>query len=205
MVRQVSPYPINYLEQSSDVCGKKLLTAKLAHQQTTNMSTLFELSKKLENFGILLSEIDDEAQQEILITQYLQTDQDIKTKLEGYCGLIRELETRAEVRKAEAIRLNERASVDSNLAKRLKAMLLWYLTINDIKKVETIRYQISRAKNGGKQPLVINESIPVTTLDSRFQKVTVDYDREAIRQAIENGENIDFAYLESRTESVRIK
>lgn len=169
------------------------------------MSTLFELSNQIEALSEILAEIEDEEVQETILREFLKTSDNLKTKLDGYCSLIQEIETRAEVRKAEAKRLSDRAAIDSNLAKRLKAMLMKYLQENDIKKVETNRYQISRAKNGGKLPLVINEDIPVTSIDKRFQKVSIDYDREAIRQAIENGEYIDFAYLELRQESVRIK
>lgn len=169
------------------------------------MSTLFELSNRIEALAQILAEVDDEEEQEIYLRQFLKTSVDLKIKLDGYCSLIQEVETRAEVRRAEAKRLSDRATFDSNLAKRLKAILLWYLQENDIKKVETFRYQISRAKNGGKQPIVVNEDILVTSIDERFQKVSIDFDKSAIRTALENGETLNFASLGIRQESVRIK
>lgn len=170
------------------------------------MSTLFELSTELESLEAQLSELEDDAeQQELLISKYLQTSADIRTKLDGYCSLIQGIEYRAEIRKAEAKRLSDRATVDSNLAKRLKAKLLWFLKENEIKKVETNHYQISRAKNGGKQPLIINEDIPITSIDERFHKVSIDFDKESIRLALENNEKLDFAYLAERQENIRIK
>jgi hypothetical protein len=169
------------------------------------MATLFDLSTEIEKLEIELAASESAEQQEQLMAEYLQNKEDLKIKLENYCGFISELEARAEVRKAEAKRLSDRAAVDANLAKRLKAMLLWYLKENDIKKVETVRYQISKAKNGGKQPLVINEDIPVTSIDERFQKVSIDFDKESIRLALENNEKLDFAYLKEREEGVRIR
>jgi hypothetical protein len=168
-------------------------------------TTLIELSTEIERLEVALTEIDDEEQQAALITEYLQTKHDLKIKLDNYSALIVELEARAEVRKQEAKRLSDRASFDANLAKRLKAQLLWYLQEHDIKKVETQRYCIFRSRNGGKAPLVINEDYSVIKAPKRFQKVSVDFDKEQIRLALENGEELDFAYLTERQEGIRIK
>lgn len=169
------------------------------------MTTLFNLSTQIERLEAEIAETDSEEQQQELMTQYLQSKEDLKVKLENYCGFISELEARAEVRKAEAKRLSDRAAVDANLAKRLKAMLLWYLKENGIKKVETSLHSISVVKNGGRQPLVLNENIPVTSIDKRFQKVSIDFDKDSIRVALESGESLNFAYLKEREEGVRVK
>lgn len=169
------------------------------------MTTLFDLSTEIEKLEAELAEVKSEEQQQELMTQYLQNKEDLKVKLENYCSFISELEARAEVRKAEAKRLSDRASCDANLAKRLKTMLLWYLKENGIKKIETSLHSISVVKNGGRQPLVLNENISVTSIDKRFQKVSIDFDKDSIRVALENGESLNFGYLKEREEGVRIR
>lgn len=169
------------------------------------MSTLLELTTEIRNLEIALTEIDDEEMQAQLMVEYLQTTEDLKTKLENYANLISELEARAEFRKQESKRIAERASVDSNLAKRLKERLLWYMKENELKKVETLTHTISRSKNGGKNPLVIDENISPLTLPKQFQRVSVEPNKEAIREALENGEELEFARLAERSEGVKIK
>lgn len=169
------------------------------------MSTLFELSDQIEALLVELTSVEDEEKQEILLREFLKTSNYLKIKLDGYCSLIQEVEARAEVRKAEAKRLSSLATVDSNLAKRLKSALLWYLKEHNIKKVETALHSISIAKNGGKKPLIINEDIPIHEVPKIFQIVSIDLNKEAIRQALENGEKLEFAHLQERQESVRIK
>lgn len=169
------------------------------------MSTLFELSNQIEALAQILTEVDDEEVQETILREFLKTSDDLKIKLDNYCSLIQEVETRAEVRKAEAKRLSDRAAVDSNLAKRLKSTLLWYLKEHGISKVETAFHSISIAKNGGKKPLVINNDIPIMQIPQQFQVVSIDLNKEAVRQALENGEKLDFAYLGQRQESLRVR
>lgn len=169
------------------------------------MTTLIELSSAIQKLEEALTDIDEGEEQEQLIHDYLQSKEDIKTKLDGYGGLITELEARSEMRKAEAKRLSLRATVDSNLAKRLKALLLLYMQSNDLTKVETRRYQISKTKNGGKVALIVNEDFSVLDIAPHFQKHSVDFDRDEIRWALEQGEELPFARLEGRKESVKIK
>ncbi len=71
-------------------------------------------------------------------------------KLDNYCALVGEMSARAEVRKAEAKRLMELAATEEKRAKLLKDRLLWFFETHNLKAVETPRYRLSVAKNGGK-------------------------------------------------------
>ena len=70
---------------------------------------------------------------------------------------------------------------DYSLA-RLKCFFL-----HNLKTVETPRYKLSVAKNGGKAPLILDESVPVTNLPEQFQKVSIDANTAAIREALAAG------------------
>lgn len=141
----------------------------------------------------------------ILDEWFLQLGTEAAKKIDGYAAFIAELNARADARKEEAARLTHRAEVDAKLAAWLKSRLLDFFRLRDWKKLETSRYKISRCANGGKTPLrlfVEPEKLPP---EFRREKVVYSADSDKIRQAIEEGEILEFAKLEERGEHLRIK
>ena len=183
------------------------MTEQPTYQAPPKSRTLFSISDDLEKLNDLLDEsCGDDAQQQELITQWFeQLGEERDRKLDGYAALITEMTARAEVRKAEAKRLIELAAVDENRARLLKDRLKWFFQTHNLKTIDTARYRLSLAKNGGKAPLILDETVPVTQLPERFQKVSIDPDTTAIRDALERGEKLGFAQLGERGTSLRIK
>jgi hypothetical protein len=104
---------------------------------------------------------------------------------------------------AESKRLAARAEVNQNLADNLKERLQLALKTMGIKKLETERFTVSIAKNGGKAPMELKDAeVPdaYTTLET-----VVKVDRERIRKELEEGKELAFAKLGERGESLRIK
>lgn len=168
--------------------------------------TLFAIGDDLEKLNELLDSVADDAQQQELIAQWFETlGEERDKKLDGYAALITEMTARAELRKSEAKRLQQLAAEDENRARLLKDRLKLFFELHELKAVQTSRYKLSLAKNGGRQPLILDESVPVTQLPERFQKVSIDPDATAIRDALERGEKLDFAHLAERGTSLRIK
>lgn len=168
--------------------------------------TLFSISDDLEKLNELLDECADDTEQKQLLEDWLEHLGDERDKkLDAYAALITEMQARAEVRKGEAKRLMELAAADENRAKLLKDRLKWFFETHNLKTLETSRYKLSLAKNGGKAPLVIDQSVLVSRIPERFQKVSVDFDTAAIRDALERGERLNFAQLGERGTSMRIK
>lgn len=171
------------------------------------MATLIEISQELIELAQQLDETDGDldALVEAWLTALLdQTTEQRDQKLDNYASYITELETRAQVRKAEAQRLTDRARVDENRAKWLKSRLQWFFEQHGLKTVETARYRLTLARNGGKAPLIVDEDkILPTQLPVRFQ--SVDFNHGAIREALEAGESLPFARLGERGQSIRIK
>lgn len=166
--------------------------------------TLFNISDDIQHLNSLLDNLDDSSQQQ-LITEWLEhLEQERESKLDNYATLIAELEAKAEIRKQEAKRLMDLAAGDEKRAKMLKERLKYFFETNQLKKVETDRYKLSLVKHGGKPPLILDESIPVEEIPEKFQRVNVEPDTKAIRQALEAGEELDFARLGSRGASIRI-
>ncbi len=168
--------------------------------------SLFSISEDLEKLNELLDDCDNDAAQQELINNWLeQLGEERDRKLDGYAALITEMTTRAEVRKAEAKRMMELAQADENRAKMLKDKLKLFFETHRLKTVETARYKLSYQRNGGKAPLILKDGVPATALPERFQKVSIDPNTSAIREALEAGEVLEFAQLGERGTTLRIK
>jgi chromosome segregation ATPase len=175
------------------------------------MKTLIEISQELIDLENELEDLIDnpEATEEAIATfldKLKGTQAERDRKLDNYAGLISELQSRIEIRKAEAKRLSDRASVDENKVKALKSNLQKFFEAHQLKSIDTNRFRLTLAKNGGKLPVIL-DSRPAEDYPEQYrQTVTVTSpDREAIRAALEGGKILDFARLGDRSYSLRIK
>jgi hypothetical protein len=171
------------------------------------MHTLIEISRDLIELENELEElINNPDQTNEAIGEYLESLGDTiaerDRKLDNYAALIQELQARADFRKAERDRLTDRVAIDLNKVKALKANLQRFFEAHEMKSVETNRYRLTLARNGGKNPLIVDDVIP-SELPNKFTYKEVD--RVAVREALEKGEILDFARLGDRGQSLRIK
>lgn len=171
--------------------------------------TLFDLGADAEALDALLTELEGDISDPAVaeaIDAWLQENHDgLEKKLDGYGALIREREAKAEARKAEAARLLELSRTDENMAKRLKERLFFFFDERGVAKKETARFKFSIVSNGGKLPLIIDPETNPEEISVFLQKHTVDFDKDAIRTALENEDVLDFARLGERGRSLRIK
>lgn len=168
--------------------------------------TLFDISGDLEKLNELLDHCSDDTQQQDLINSWLeQLGSERDRKLDSYAALIAEMTSRAAARKGEARRLLELAQFDENRVKLLKERLKWFFTTHQLKQLETARYKLSLSNNGGKRPLILDDSVPVTQLPQQFQRHSIEPDPQAIREALEAGDHLPFAQLGERGQSLRIQ
>lgn len=129
----------------------------------------------------------------------------ISGKVDNYCGLITEIEVRAAARQAESDRLRDLARVDDNAAKALRERLLFVLQTRNVPKVDTERFRVSVAKNGGKAPLDVRvgpDELPAWAVKKR---TVVETDKDAIRARLEAGESLPFATIMERGTRLVIK
>lgn len=205
-LRDSSEIAATYPEDAAKVNAWLEKEGRTDPQPQPKPRTLFSISDDLEKLNELLDSAGDDAQQQELIAQWFeQLGEEREKKLDGYCALITEMMARAEVRKAEAKRLMELAASDENHARLLKDRLKWFFETHGLKTLDTARYRLSLAKNGGKAPLILKDGVEPNVLPERFQKVSIDPNTTAIREALERGERLDFAQLGERGTSLRIK
>jgi hypothetical protein len=169
--------------------------------------SLFEISEDMHALDDLLFELGGDVTDEksaAAVEEFLkELAANLKGKADGYAGLITTMEKRAEVRKAEASRMSKRAAIDLNAAAFLKSKLKLVMEQHNLKKIETDRFRISIAGNGGLAPLTIYDEELLS--DKFFIPQPDAIDKDAIRKAIGEGELVPGARIEERGTRLAIK
>lgn len=171
-----------------------------------NLYQLDDTLIELEN--ILADETLTDDERDAAATAYLETAEALHQKIDGYCVLIQEVNARAEAREKEAARLDALVEADRTLAKRLQDRLHAFCQGRELTRLETARFKISVQKNGGKLPVVIVDGTQAEQLDERFHRVIparIEINKDAVREALESGENLNFAQLGERGTRLVIK
>lgn len=170
------------------------------------MSTLYELTGEMLELYNMAD--DPEADEEVLrcIADTMEgVGYEFDLKLEGYAAVIRNLEADVKAIKEEEQRLaGRRRTIERNID-RLKASIMEAMKAVGKTKAGGSIFTVSIAKNGGKAPLIVKEGFSAEDIPDKYRKVTVDFDKDAIRSALEGGEALYFAEIGERGESVRIK
>lgn len=169
--------------------------------------TLYDISDDLTALEELLIESGGElpdATAEAAIDSWLdELGARRDAKVDSYCALIRNLESRAAGRRAEAARLMDRARIDGNAVDRLKGRLLAFFDRHAIRTLETPRFRVTAAANGGVRPLTF------LALPDQIPDEFIEFVRKpmngVIRELLEAGESLPFAELGERGRSIRIK
>ena len=130
-------------------------------------------------------------------------DAALEDKADDYAALIQSLNLRAEARKAEAARMRQLAETDMALADRLKQRLKEAMESVGRLKLDTPRFKLVVAGNGGRQPLEV--AVEPTALAPQYQAVKVEANKEAIRAALEAGTAVPGCTLLPRGTSLRIR
>ena len=164
------------------------------------MAKLYEIVAELQDFVAANEGLEDEqAYRDTL--EGLQGELDDKVSQWARC--IKNLEGERDAIKAEGDRLTKRAKSIDNEVKHMKDTLLMYLKAAGVSKAGDAVIKASIVKNGGQAPLEI-DLIPVD-LPEDFQKITIDADKEAIRAALEGGQQLEWARIGERGEHINIK
>lgn len=125
-------------------------------------------------------------------------------KLESICKLIRSKTALAKAKKEEAKSLTESARSDENLVDRLKEMMRQHLEATGKDKASAGLFTVGIQNAGGKAPLVVKEdAFPAE--HAEYAKVAISWDNDRIREALENGEALDFAEFGPRSKVVMIR
>lgn len=124
----------------------------------------------------------------------------VDAKLDGYCQVVRELLLRSDARHEEAERLKRRADVDANAVRSLKDRLKLFMELQGKRSIETARYKITVAANGGRPPL----DIDAAALWPSFLVIRTEPDTAKIHAALAAGEQVTGVRVKERGNHLRI-
>lgn len=163
------------------------------------MAKLYEIVGELQEFIDMNEGLEDEeAYKDTLEALHGE----LNDKVSQWARAIKNIEAERDSIKAEADRLDQKQEVLDHKATNMKATLLMYLKAAGVKKAGDAVIGASVVKNGGLAPLVID--VDAHDLPERFQKVTIEADKQTIRDALSKGEELNFAHLEERGEHIKI-
>ena len=150
-----------------------------------NMGSLYEIDIELQR---IMSEAEEQAIEndgeisDIIAERLEGLQQDRDVKIGNICRYIKSLNGEAEMVKAEANKLTDRAKVTENKAEFLKKYLSGF--IPEGQKFSDENSKISWRKS---KSIIISEHAEIP---EEYQKVTVEPDKTALKKAVESGEKI---------------
>ena len=164
---------------------------------------LYELAA---GFNALFDLVLDEAMDLQLLEEGLHS---IECELEEKCAngiaLIKSLEAYAEAYSKEEKRFEAQRQMLENRIKRIKEWYRQNLDAMGKVKVPTKYGVMSVQKNGGKQPLKIDDAALIPDAYLICVPEHKEVNREALYEALSSGEEVPGAHLEARGRSIRIK
>lgn len=162
------------------------------------MSTLFELTNEFSELYTMLT--DPEADLQCVNDTLEAVKGEIEIKASGYVAVLQQMEMEQQKADELAKAFKAKADIRKNSIKRLKDAMKWAMLEMKTDKIDAGDFTIKLQKNGGKQPLQIIGEVP-----DNFKRIIYEDDTELIRKHLEDGEKLDFAYLEERGSHVVIK
>lgn len=165
---------------------------------------LYQITSELQAVidGILEGGIDSPEAQQALDEHLAGLDEALDQKAEDYAAVIMSLQARSDARAAEAKRIRELANADATVAQRLKERLKQAMETTGRVRIDTTRFRLTVANNGGKQPMLIEDA---SAVPAEFIVQVPEVDKDAVRAALEAGRPVPGCTLAPRGTSLRIK
>ena len=162
--------------------------------------TLFDIKGEFFRLYELAVQNDDPECEEAFNNALEDLTTDLAGKSAGYVHVIKQLDMEAEECDKVIETFKAKKEARKNHIAKMKAALLDAMDAAQLSELKAGEYTLKIAKNGGKQPLVIDSTVP-----DNFMKIKYEPDNDLIRQAIEEGKEVPFAHLEERGRHLNIK
>lgn len=163
------------------------------------MGTLYNLYGEFQALYELAVAEDAETDQVFLDTlEALRGELEVKAG--GYVHVIKTLEMEANECDNVLNAFKRKKETRVNSIKRMKEALIVAMDAAGVDSIPAGEYTLKIAKNGGLQPLKIDGEVP-----DNFKKIIYEDDKDMIRKALNDGEELGFAHLEERGRHLNIK
>lgn len=165
------------------------------------MNTLYDLTQDYKNLLDLAGSMDADEVETFNDTLEAVLGE-IEVKADGYAVVLAEIEGRINTVNREIGRLEAIESALSNTRRRMIDRLKTAMEDIGKKEIKTDLHRFKIVRNGGKQPLDIDEGcVPEEYTKTEVKQVP---DKDKIRKALESGECLTFAHLEDRGTHLKI-
>lgn len=144
---------------------------------------------------------NDELTDEEVERKLQALNMELDAKVANGIGLIQTLKAAVDGIKNEETRLKQRRSALENRINKIKDYYQAELTTIGKKKIFTSRGTMAIAKCGGKMPMKIDDE---NLIPQDYKRIVYEVDKEALRDALENGESVSGAHLEERGSYLKI-
>ena len=161
------------------------------------MSTLYDITGEFLNLYEMATGEEDE---QTFLDTLESLQYELQDKAAGYANVIAQLEMESSQCELVIDDFKKKRERRQNSIKRMKEALMTAMDVAGLDKLPAGDYTMKIAKNGGLQPLKITGDVP-----DFYCKVVVEPDNQKIREALKEGEKLDFAYLEERGRHLNIK
>lgn len=167
------------------------------------MASIYDITGR----AVALNEManDEEVELEVFRDTLEAIEGEFDDKIESYCKVLKNIEGEAAAITEEVKRLNAKKKAIENNVDRMKKVMFDAMKVMNKESAGGAVLKAKIQKNGGKLPLMIAEGTKPESLPFEFQKITYDIDNDAVREALDNGQELDFAKYGERGESLRIK
>lgn len=171
----------------------------------TTKKSLFGI---VDDFDALFDLLDDpdisEAEKAVAKDEFFKEIADnLANKADGYAAVIKQAKADEDALKAEEKRLAAKRLAAENKQARMKDAIMYALARINQTKFRTQLNTFAIQKNGGKQPLDIY--VEPEKLPDKFQKVRIEANSDAIREALAAGEKVEGCVLQERGEHLRLR
>lgn len=161
------------------------------------MTTLWNLTELFYQLYELATEDGDE---QAFIDTLESLRGDLTNKAGGYTHVIKQLEMEANECDRICKEFKAKKEKRENAIKRMKEALIGAMDAAGMTELPAGEFTLKIAKNGGVQPLKIDGEVP-----DNFKKIIYEDDKDKIRKALVDGEELSFAHLEPRGRHLNIK
>lgn len=163
------------------------------------MSSLFEIVDEFRELYDLAT--GEDVDQQTFDDTLEAITGELEVKSAGYVAVIQQLDMEAKKAKELEQKFRDIKQSRENVIKRMKDRLLYAMNELDKKEIPAGDFTIKVQANGGKAPMVVDEEL----VPDSYRKVILEVDKDKIRKALDEGEELTFAHLEPRGKHIAIK
>jgi hypothetical protein len=178
-------------------------------EESTRKQSLFEIEAEIVEIANAFDHLSDSGEDQPIkdaIERYFGTCLDKRDqKIDSYLSFKEQLEARAKYRKEKAKGLTDLAKTDERIAADLETRLYAFFKTVGIEKLETGLHKLWIQKSGARSVEIDPTAECDERTSPRFVRVKYEWNKEAIKLALEQGETLSFATLAEPKEGLRYK